>query len=218
MMFKHAVKPISRWRTKPPRRAASGGFRHCHGACARALAALMQRRPVLPGSPPCCWRCWVCLALAQSPGGTSLESRVTDLTGTLTAAQRAGIGGKTRGIRAAQGRAAAVLIVPTTALRPSKQYSIRVAEAWKLGARGRRWRTAPGGAAGSPAQDRNRSWAWKGCSPMHRPAIIDDTIKPLFRQGDIAGGVSAGMQQVMKVVDGEPCPAVPASGAGLAAC
>jgi uncharacterized protein len=36
--------------------------------------------------------------------------------------------------------------------------------------------------------------------------IIDDTIKPLFRQGDIAGGVSAGLQQIMKVVDGEPLP------------
>jgi uncharacterized protein len=36
--------------------------------------------------------------------------------------------------------------------------------------------------------------------------IIEDTIKPLFRQGDIYGGVSAGLQQIMSVVDGEPLP------------
>jgi uncharacterized protein len=36
--------------------------------------------------------------------------------------------------------------------------------------------------------------------------IIEDTIKPLFRQGDIFGGVSAGLQQIMSVVDGEPLP------------
>jgi uncharacterized protein len=36
--------------------------------------------------------------------------------------------------------------------------------------------------------------------------IIDDTIKPLFRQGDIFGGVSAGLTQIMKVVDGEALP------------
>jgi uncharacterized protein len=36
--------------------------------------------------------------------------------------------------------------------------------------------------------------------------IIDETIKPLFRQGDIHGGVSAGLARIMQVVDGEPLP------------
>ena len=36
--------------------------------------------------------------------------------------------------------------------------------------------------------------------------IIADTITPLFRQGEIYAGVNAGLQQIMRVADGEPLP------------
>ena len=52
------------------------------------------------------------------------------------------------------------------------------------------------------------STASKACSPMRLSSrIINDTIVPLFKQGDFAGGINAGVDQMMKVVDGEPLPA-----------
>jgi uncharacterized protein len=36
--------------------------------------------------------------------------------------------------------------------------------------------------------------------------IINDTIAPLFKQGDYFGGVNAGLDQMLKVIDGEPLP------------
>ena len=37
--------------------------------------------------------------------------------------------------------------------------------------------------------------------------IINDTIAPLFKQGDFNGGVNAGLDQMIRVIDGEPLPA-----------
>ena len=42
--------------------------------------------------------------------------------------------------------------------------------------------------------------------------IINDTIVPLFKQGDFNGGVNAGVDQMIRVVDGEA-----AAGAGSSA-
>ena len=49
-----------------------------------------------------------------------------------------------------------------------------------------------------------------------RPAsrIINDTIVPLFKQGDFFGGINAGLDQMLRVIDGEP---LPAPGSGLEA-
>ena len=37
--------------------------------------------------------------------------------------------------------------------------------------------------------------------------IINDTIAPLFKQGDFYGGINAGVDQAIRVVDGEALPA-----------
>ena len=37
--------------------------------------------------------------------------------------------------------------------------------------------------------------------------IIADTIAPQFKQGDFFGGINAGLDQMMRVIDGEPLPA-----------
>ena len=36
--------------------------------------------------------------------------------------------------------------------------------------------------------------------------ILNDTVVPLLKQGDFVGGITAGLDQVLKVVDGEPLP------------
>src|SRR6202162_2989981 len=62
-----------------------------------------------------------------------LEARVTDLTGTLTAAQQAELEQKLADFEARKGAQIAVLLVATTQPEEIEQYSIRVKDAWKLG-------------------------------------------------------------------------------------
>ncbi|MEO6147002.1 MAG: TPM domain-containing protein, partial [Sulfuriferula sp.] len=66
----------------------------------------------------------------------ALKARVTDLTNTLTAAQAASLEQQLSDLEKRKGSQLAVLIVPTTAPEAIEQYSIRVAEAWKLGRKG----------------------------------------------------------------------------------
>jgi uncharacterized protein len=147
-------------------------------------------------------------AQAQSPQPVpALQARVTDLTGTLTAGQQGEIEQKLAAFEQRKGAQVALLIVPTTAPEAIEQYSIRVVDAWKLG----REASDDGVLLLVALQDRAlRIETGRGLEGVLPDAIarriIDDTIKPLFRQGDIFGGVSAGLQQIMKVVDGEALP------------
>ncbi len=147
-------------------------------------------------------------ALAQSLQPVpALQARVTDTTGTLTAGQQAELEGKLMAFEQRKGSQIALLIVATTQPEAIEQYSIRVVDAWKLG----REKSDDGVLLLVALQDRElRIEAGYGLEGVLPDAIarriIDDTIKPLFQQGDYFGGVSAGLQQIMSVVEGEPLP------------
>ncbi|HXR50820.1 MAG TPA: YgcG family protein [Steroidobacteraceae bacterium] len=137
----------------------------------------------------------------------ALEARVTDRTGTLTAGQQAELEQKLAAFEQRKGAQVALLIVSTTQPEAIEQYSIRVVDAWKLG----RKQTDDGVLLLVALQDRalrlEVGYGLEGVLPdAIASRIINDTIKPLFRQGDIYGGVTAGLQKVMQVVDGEPLP------------
>jgi uncharacterized protein len=137
----------------------------------------------------------------------ALEARVTDTTGTLTAGQQSDLEQKLAAFEQRKGSQVALLIVPTTEPEAIEQYSIRVADAWKLG------REKPDDGVLLLVALKDRAMrievgrGLEGALPdITAKRIIADTITPLFRQGDIYGGVTAGLQQIMKVVDGEPLP------------
>ncbi len=65
-----------------------------------------------------------------------LTTRVTDLTGTLSPSQRDELENQLRDFESRKGSQIAVLIVPTTQPETVEQYSLRVAETWKLGRKG----------------------------------------------------------------------------------
>ena len=67
------------------------------------------------------------LAQAQVPL-PKLEARVTDLTGTLTAAQQAALEDKLIALEKRKGAQVAVLIVPTTEPEDIAQFGIRLAD------------------------------------------------------------------------------------------
>jgi uncharacterized protein len=136
-----------------------------------------------------------------------LAARVTDTTGTLTAAQQAELEQKLAAFEQRKGAQVALLIVATTSPETIEQYSYRVADTWKLG----RQDVEDGALLLIALQDRAlRIEVGDGLEGVLPDAIarriIDDTIKPLFRQQDIHGGVSAGLERIMQVVDGEPLP------------
>jgi uncharacterized protein len=135
------------------------------------------------------------------------EARVTDLTGTLTADQQAELEQELTAFEQRKGAQIALLIVPTTRPEAIEQYSIRVVDAWKLG----RAKPDDGVLLLVALQDRELKievgYGLEGALPDATAwRIINDTIKPLFQQNNYFGGISAGLQQIMKVVDGEPLP------------
>jgi uncharacterized protein len=136
-----------------------------------------------------------------------LEARVTDLTGTLTAAEQADLEQQLRAFEQRKGAQIVLLMVPTTQPETIEQYSIRVAEAWKLG----REKSDDGVILLVAKQDRalriEVGYGLEGAlTDAHTSRIINETITPLFRQGDYFGGLRAGLQQIMAVVDGEALP------------
>jgi uncharacterized protein len=137
-----------------------------------------------------------------------LEARVTDLTGTLTAAQQSALEDKLAAFEARKGAQIAVLILPTTAPEDIAQFGVRLLESWKLGRKG----VDDGAVLIVAKEDRAlRIEVQYGLEGVLTDAtssrIINETIVPLFKEGDFAGGINAGVDQMLKVVDGEPLPA-----------
>src|SRR6266404_4035548 len=162
------------------------------------------------------WRLtFVALAVLAAPAFAQnlqpipkLSARVADLTGTLTAEQQSLLEEKLAEFEARKGAQIALLVVPTTQPEEIAQYSIRVVDQWKLG----RQKIDDGALLMVAKNDRElRIEVGKALEGVltdltaHR--IISETIVPLFRQGDFYGGINAGLDQMIRVIDGEQLPA-----------
>jgi uncharacterized protein len=151
--------------------------------------------------------CWSVAALADVAVPT-LSGRVVDQTMTLSESDRASLDSTLRDFEARKGSQIAVLIVPTTAPEAIEQYSIRVAEAWKIGRK-----KVDDGAILLVAKDDRKlrievGYGLEGAlTDVTTKRIIDEIITPRFKAGDFAGGIAAGVNQIIKVIDGEPLPA-----------
>lgn len=144
----------------------------------------------------------------------ALQAHVTDLTGTLSASQQAQLEQTLSIFEAQKGSQIAVLIVPTTQPETIEQYGIRVVTAWQLGRKG----IDDGALLLVAKEDRalriEVGYGLEGVIPdAVANRIIDEIITPYFKQGDFDGGIQAGIDRLLRVVEGEPLPA-PASGRG----
>ncbi len=145
-----------------------------------------------------------------------LQARLTDLTGTLTAEQQAGLEQSLRAYEAKKGTQIAVLIVPSTKPEEIEQYALRVVEQWKLG----RKKVDDGALLLIAKADRTlRIEVGYGLEGVLNDAtakrIVSEVITPPLKQGDYFGGVSAGVDQMIRVIDGEPLPEPKRGTAGL---
>ena len=136
-----------------------------------------------------------------------LTSRVTDLTGTLSGEAVTRIETKLANLEAKKGSQIAVLIVPTTAPEDIEQFAIRVEDAWKLGRKG-----VDDGAYLIVAKNDRRvrievGYGLEGAlNDATANRIIDEAITPHFKLGDYDGGVEAGIDKMIAVINGEPLP------------
>lgn len=136
-----------------------------------------------------------------------LERRVTDLASLLDTGQRDALEQRLAGFEAARGSQVAILVVPTTAPEDIAAFSIRVAEAWKLGRKG----VDDGVLLVVAAEDRalriEVGYGLEGALPdAIAKRIVADVITPHFRNGDFYGGLDAGVSAILAVIEGEPLP------------
>ena len=133
---------------------------------------------------------------------------VTDLSGTLSEQQQNALTQKLLAFESRKGSQIAVLIVPTTQPEAIEQYALRVSDAWKLGRKG-----VDDGALLLVAKGDRRlrietRYGLEGPLPdAIAKRIIAEVIAPLFKHGDFFGGIDAGVDRILKVIDGEPLPA-----------
>jgi uncharacterized protein len=151
--------------------------------------------------------CWAFAAFAEV-AVPPLSGRVVDQTGTLSSGDIASLTQALKNLEARKGSQVAVLIVPTTAPETIEQYAIRVAEAWKIG----RKKIDDGALLVVAKNDRKLrievGYGLEGAlNDVTAKRIIDEIITPRFRNGDIAGGVSAGVDRIIAVINGEKLPA-----------
>ncbi len=151
--------------------------------------------------------CWAFAAFADV-AVPPLSGRVVDQTGTLSSGDVASLTQTLKALEARKGSQVAVLIVPTTAPETIEQYSIRVAEAWKIGRK-----KIDDGALLVVAKDDRKlrievGYGLEGSlNDVTAKRIIDEVITPKFRSGDFAGGISAGVDRIIGVINGEKLPA-----------
>jgi uncharacterized protein len=144
-----------------------------------------------------------------------LTARVTDLTGTLTREQTAGLERMLQEFESRKGAQLAVLMVPTARPEEIEQYALRVAEQWKIG----RKKVDDGAILVVAKDDRalriEVGYGLEGAlNDATAARIIREVIVPRFREGDFYGGINAGLDRMMRVIDGEPLPAPSRSAPG----
>jgi uncharacterized protein len=150
--------------------------------------------------------CWAVVSGAQVPV-PPLGGRVTDQTATLTDEQKSALEQTLRSFEARKGSQVAVLIVPSTAPESIEQYALRVAEQWKPGRK-----NVDDGALLVVAKDDRTlrievGYGLEGAlTDAACKRIISEIIVPRFRQGDFYGGITAGVERILRVIDGEALP------------
>jgi uncharacterized protein len=144
-----------------------------------------------------------------------LTGRVVDQTDTLTAEQKGALETKLQNFEQRKGSQIVVLITGTTFPEPIESYSIRVADAWKIGRKG----VSDGIVVVVAKSDRTMrlevGYGLEGVIPdAVARRLIDEVFIPGFREGNFYGGLDAGLERLIKVIDGEPLPEVKVSDRG----
>ncbi|MCB1164996.1 MAG: TPM domain-containing protein [Leptospiraceae bacterium] len=168
-------------------------------------------RPIIP-----CLRifllavCFVVGSLsAQEVPLPDLERPVMDQTGTLTDSEIQSLESKILALQNDQGSQIGILIIPTLDGIPIEDFSIRLADKWKLGRKGvddgviiivakndRTLRIEVGYGLEGPIPDAKAN------------RIVELIIVPRFKQGEFYEGLDEGLDAIISLIRGEPLPSL----------
>jgi uncharacterized protein len=132
-----------------------------------------------------------------------LKTRVTDLAGILTADQIANLDSRLRSFEISDSTQLAILIIPSLEGEPIEDYSMRVAEAWKIGQKGR----DNGALLLISMRDRMARievgyGLESNLTDARTSQIIRNEIALRFREGDYYGGIDAAVTAMIQSVRG----------------
>jgi uncharacterized protein len=154
-------------------------------------------------------------ALADDRPIPALTGRVVDETGALTAEEKRSLEANLQAFEQRKGSQIVVLITGTTFPEPIESYSIRVADAWKIGRKGVNDGILVVVAKSDRVMRLEVGYGLEGAIPdAVARRLIDEVFIPGFREGHFYEGLSAGIDRMIKVIDGEPLPEVSQSNAG----
>ncbi|MDE2388290.1 MAG: YgcG family protein [Betaproteobacteria bacterium] len=137
----------------------------------------------------------------------ALKTHITDLTATLSTSEAAYLEQKLAAFEKTKGSQIAVLIIPSTQPETIEQYSMRVAEAWQLGRKGVDDGILLLIAKNDRALRIEVGYGLEGAVPdAMAKRIIAEIITPRFKQGHFAEGIDAGIEAIIKLIQGEPLP------------
>lgn len=139
--------------------------------------------------------CWAVIAGAQT--FPALSGRVVDAAGLLDPTEEVELTSLSETIEQASGRQFVVATLPSLQDYPIEDYGYRLGRAWKIGQEG-----ASNGILLliAPNERKVRIEVGYGLEPVMTDAlasrIINRTILPRFRDGDMAGGIMAGARAI----------------------
>ena len=135
-------------------------------------------------------------------------ARVSDQTGTLSGGDRKALENKLAAFETAHGSQIAIVMVASTQPEPISDYAQRIGDAWKIGRAG-----VGDGLLIVVAKDDRKIWiavakVLEGAIPdLSAKRVIRESIAPRFKDNDFAGGLSAGLDSIFKLIEGEGLPA-----------
>src|ERR687891_2064332 len=138
----------------------------------------------------------------------ALRGRVNDYAGMVPPDKAQQLEDRLARFETETGHQVAVLTIPSLEGEPIEDFSIRVAESWKIGQKG-----FDNGAILLIAQKDRKlrievGYGLEGVLPdAIANRIISEIIVPRFRGNDFPGGIEAGINDLLNVTKGEPLPA-----------
>jgi len=154
-------------------------------------------------------------AVAEDVPIPPLTGRVVDVSGALNPEQERELEASLEAFEKRKGSQIAVLITGTTFPEPIESFSLRVAEAWKVGRKGVDDGIVVVVARSDQAMRIEVGYGLEGAVPdATAKRLIEEEFIPRFREGDFYGGLRAGLDRLMRVIDGEPLPPPKREGGG----
>jgi len=141
-----------------------------------------------------------------------LRGRINDYAGLIPADRAQALERRLAAFEQETGHQIAVLTIPSLEGDPLEDFSIRVAESWKIGTKG-----FDNGAILLFAQKERKirievGRGFEGILPdAVASRIIREVIAPRSREGDEAGGIEAGLNSIIEATRGERLPSAPHS-------